>query len=1526
MWTPLPATAPRRSPLSNSPAFGWKTGLAALALGALSAFPATAQIGTYPVTPRTRLVGGGGNLPGILPTSQTWTPLSTVGGSSIVAFANLDDANSAQLTLGFSFPYIGGTFNRIIANTNGFVKLGSAGMAGPRDFVYGAAPQQTTPGGMHASTSPLDVNLVGAFNYDLDGTAVAADVTPTGAQTIGSPTAQYRFFSNADSAIFEWMDVHTYDQRGVYTGTPTFGETQYARLSFQIKLFPSGIVKLVYGPTTSNTAADEEANFAAAGLKGLTTTQILTLVKATANWSLPVGSSSTAGNQLNFRKSVLPTVGLAAGLAREFRLTPDLAVPTADASVIIYTLGQLPTNGGSPHIYRARITNLSNSAYTAGGSGDATLTISAPNAAVLTAAIPVIPVGGSVVVSFPGVTPTVLGAQTATVTIPADANNANNSSAFAQTVTEYSYSYATTAPAAGGVGFNAAGLPNFRGEFVARFTSNTTQLLNQARIDFQGVGALPDGRDPFQVLVFAADGPGGTPGTLLFASDVLLTPTVSSALAGVPTIVPILTAGNTGLTVNGDFFVGVRQVGPNNVGFSYEAESPIRNQTFYSRSNFPTGYTGPASGPFADFQAAGSPFRFSIAADLQDPSSPAVPNCTVLDEPADLATNVQATAAAGGRIVFFSGGGNPTGFDVYLGTVQADVQNNLVSTRVSTNQIGLVYNFTPALAFNTTYYYKIVPLNVSGQAGGPGVSSCTTRSFTTAVGPPVNDNCASATLLTVNPNGSPLTTAGTTAGATEEAIPDPVCQGGQTNDVWYRFNTGTSTSVLFQVTLGTATAIGAQLFGACGSAPVVGSCTTNATTVGYGFSGLAQNTIYRVRLFTSLPAATPGSFTVNATLPPNITLPVPTASGNFAGSFGNVIINSGGTMTLTGNLSATSLTINAGGTLVTNGFIASGNSFILNAGGTLDVGSADGITRLFTPSAFTGAIRFTTVRSYSDDATYRFTGVAPGFTGGGLPAFVRGIETGNTAFVTLTNPITVRQVVRVGTADLSVGSGPAPRLTLLSNATTTAMVYNTGTGNVVGTVRVMRYIGPGPLGFTGVGYRHLASPVAATTINDLNSGTFFVKVNSLYNDTTTRKQLTRTNFPNVFYFDEAVVGSVDRDFVDGYQSPGSTSDVMVNGRGYAVATSPATPPDFYGSLVNGNVLIPVKNSGPYANVTPENPGFNMIGNPYPGPLDWGLVPAASITAAGLTGAAYVHRTIGFSGTNYSTFTNNAGAGQTMAMGQGFFVERTVAGNGTLTLTNVARVSTFTNPVLNRRVETRPLLNLSLVQVGQPAEMGDNTYVYFEQGATANGSDTFYDASKMNPTGVIPTLFTRAGAKRMAINGQPALDGSDVVTPLGVEVTVTGTYTLNADQLVNFPAGTDVLLVDALTGTTQNLRTNPTYSFRATAGDNTPRFTLHFRGNGVTGVNADLALASQLDVYPNPTNGEAVRVVVGGLTAEHTVTVSLINPLGQVVSTKQVAVANAAMSTELNVSKLARGFYTLRVVANGRSATRTVVVK
>ena len=181
-----------------------------------------------------------------------------------------------------------------------------------------------------------------------------------------------------------------------------------------------------------------------------------------------------------------------------------------------------------------------------------------------------------------------IGMDTLTVVLEPDGLASNDSIFGLREATEFTYSYRNLreGPAPGGIGFNGT-----TGDFVAKFLSSQPKSINQIGVTF-GFG-----NQPFKLGIWDATGFNGTPGNLLWDSDTLL-----SIANFVMSVWPPV-------TVNGTFFVGVRQVGTNNIAFGYQNEDPVRNGTFF--------FTTPiGSSNWVDF-APGAPFRFLIEPRIQ---------------------------------------------------------------------------------------------------------------------------------------------------------------------------------------------------------------------------------------------------------------------------------------------------------------------------------------------------------------------------------------------------------------------------------------------------------------------------------------------------------------------------------------------------------------------------------------------------------------------------------------------------------------------------------------------------------------------------------------------------------------------------------------------------------------------------------------------------------------------------------------------------------------------------------------------
>jgi hypothetical protein len=627
------------------------------------------------------------------------------------------------------------------------------------------------------------------------------------------------------------------------------------------------------------------------------------------------------------------------------------------------------------------------------------------------------------------------------------------------------------------------------------------------------------------------------------------------------------------------------------------------------------------------------------------------------------------------------------------------------------------------------------------------------------------------------------------------------------------------------------------------------------------------------------------------------------------GTYNSITVTGTGAGTLQGPVTVLgAVTVQNGGRLDTNCQPLTGaGTFTVAAGGTLGICDAAGLGT----SGSTGAVRTTGTRSFSADATYVYTGTSAQATGLGLPSQVRALTSTNTNALTLSQPLAVAQTLTLASSGNLVLNGQA--LTLLSDASGTALVVNSGSGVVQGTATVQRYLDPSLN--AGPGYRHLSAPVANSTVADLSTATFTPVVNPAYNTSTTPGAVQ--DFPTVYGYDESRLTSTTNNlpvFDKGFYSPASLADPLVVAQGYAVNLAAGQVVDFVGTLNNGDYTKNLTRRDQTA-----NGGWQLLGNPYPSPLDWSQV--AETDRPGLNAAVYVYNSTSQYAGRYRSYVNGMGSmGSTgnpvLALGQGFFVQVAQGQtSGSLKLHNSQRVSSFATQasLLRLTADTRPRLSLSLAGANGTA---DDLIVYAEAGATA-GFDAQQDAAKLpNTTGLNLSALTADG-QPLSIQALPGLSGR---VALRVLVPADGSYSLSAADVQNLPAGTTPVLEDIKTGQRTPLVAGARYTFSVAATDSPDgRFWLNL--NAAALATAPSALQAALALYPNPTRErQATLLLPAGTGTGH---VQVLDALGRLV--RQQAL-NGSPTTTLQLAGLPAGVYLVRVQAGNEQATRRLTLE
>ena len=666
---------------------------------------------------------------------------------------------------------------------------------------------------------------------------------------------------------------------------------------------------------------------------------------------------------------------------------------------------------------------------------------------------------------------------------------------------------------------------------------------------------------------------------------------------------------------------------------------------------------------------------------------------------------------------------------------------------------------------------------------------------------------------------------------------------------------------------------------------------------------------------------TPWRGTGSASGPANVNvipdLTVSTAMPVDAGTYNNVTITGTGIASFNGPIRVNgTLTVQSGGVLDTRGVLATNclpvtgpGSFVLAAGGTLRVCDPNGIAA----SGATGSIQVTGSRSFASDASYVYNGSEAQTSGAGLPSQVRSLAVDNSAGLTLNNG-GVRVVQTLALTNGNLTTSNTQMLTLLSTPTAgTALVVNTN-GSVTGPATMQRAIDPA---FNaGAGYRHYSAPVSNTTLSDIATGTpgFTPIFNTAYNTAAVPNSVTP--FPNVFGYDQSRVTMAANSvaaFDQGFFVPLASDPMTVLG-GYTVNIGAGNVVDLTGTLNNG----PLSRSNLTRGALAQS-GWQFLGNPYPSPIDFSQT--AGVTRTNVDDAIYVYQSTGQYVGQYRSYINGIGTPQLAAM-QGFFTRVTTPGTpGSFGLNNAVRVTSFApQPSFNRATaDARPQVKLRL-QSSSP--LLDETTVYFQQGATP-AFDPRFDAYKLpNSTGL--NVSSVIAGDELSVNGLAPLNATTVTVPLNVGVPAVGSYTLNAVDLLNFGANTQVFLLDTQTGARINLASQPLYTFTTQQTSTPGRFVLAF-GPAVATATTPAALADLVQLYPNPAHASFTLLLPAELSRA-TVTASLYNQLGQRVAQRTLAVTAAGASAQFEVAGLAPGIYSLRLTGSFAQVVKRVVVE
>lgn len=337
-------------------------------------------------------------------------------------------------------------------------------------------------------------------------------------------------------------------------------------------------------------------------------------------------------------------------------------------------------------------------------------------------------------------------------------------------------------------------------------------------------------------------------------------------------------------------------------------------------------------------------------------------------------------------------------------------------------------------------------------------------------------------------------------------------------------------------------------------------------------------------------------------------------------------------------------------------------------------------------------------------------------------------------------------------------------LTIRSNSAASGYLADkTATGiQINGSIHIERYIAAN-------GWHNISSPLSSanTSLFGANSLVFYYNESLVQND---------WNFGWVWY-------NGNMESMRGY-------DLLLDGSAINVQFASTDP----GQLHSGNYSIAVNNTTHPEGEIPEHKGWNLLGNPFPSPIDW--LNTAGWNKTAINDVVYVWDP---SNDIYTAFIGGSnpiginGATQYIPSSQGFWVQ--AVQDGIVQVSNATRVGITpgTPDYYKNTASDYPVIRLSV-----SGDIGsDETIIRFLDEATEQ-FDTNMDAFKLfSPNPNVPQIYTISQNNNLAINSI-GYEQNHLEIPLRIKAKLNQPLVLTIKSLVNFENTSEVYLKNTQT--------------------------------------------------------------------------------------------------------------------------------
>ncbi len=343
--------------------------------------------------------------------------------------------------------------------------------------------------------------------------------------------------------------------------------------------------------------------------------------------------------------------------------------------------------------------------------------------------------------------------------------------------------------------------------------------------------------------------------------------------------------------------------------------------------------------------------------------------------------------------------------------------------------------------------------------------------------------------------------------------------------------------------------------------------------------------------------------------------------------------------------------------------------------------------------------------------------------------------------------------------------------------------------------------------------------------------------------------------------------------------------------------------DFKGVPIQGDITLPVNCTGGCI-PTDNGNGWNLVANPYASPIDW---DSPEWTKTGISSTIYIwnpriNQYASYNSQNPGAATN--GGSRYIGPGQGFFMKAT-ENNPVLIAHEKIKSAQFPDTLLFRMSAAQSQLRLVINQ--KDSEVQDEAVLEFRNEA----SDAFevnYDSHKPELPGMSLSfsLLNESGdALSVHAFAEPDMAQGDKIIPIRLKAEA-GLYYISASQLESFGNNVSFYLEDRLMKSIVKLEEGKSYNITVESNqttNSTGRLNLILRHEH---ANASSIVGSFIRVFPNPSNGSNVQVV---LPKAGKGTLEIYSMLGTKLLTKSIDTAQNTIALD-SINQLAAGIYTI----------------